>query len=321
MSEKRKNIAAKIGQTEFEIKEQNLNLKKNIDKFNELSIKYGTECMTIGDCESFKDGIRQSLTKLENNNRQIMLKKEELRLNGESFTEEEYENLKKKVSKIAIPEDIHSSVISLKLEKKNTEREFEEAANILSEKKMLLISLGTGFEDENSIAEKEKKLLQKLERLTLAHKALVLASDALEKAMTATRDRIAPTLSELSSEFISKATDGRYDKISVDNSLEISYTFRGATRAPEHLSEGTKDIVYLAFRVSLVSMLFPDTPPIIIDEGFAGMDDRRLELALSALMTRAQNLSSQVLVFSPTTREATIGRTLGANIITMPNRN
>ena len=146
----------------------------------------------------------------------------------------------------------------------------------------MLSSMLAGFEDEATIDKRISKLALEMERLEFIHGALMLAEDALEKASTASRDRIAPTLSKLSSQFIEHTTGGKYQKINVDSSLKLSYTHEETTRELDYLSEGTQDVVYLAFRLSLVSMLFSDPPPIVIDEGLAGMDDNRLESTLRA---------------------------------------
>ena len=182
-----------------------------------------------------------------------------------------------------------------------------------------LSSLIAGFEDEDTINQKISELNRQLEKLLRVHEAICLAADSLEKASNASRNKIAPKLSALSSRIIADATSGKYTRINVDDKLNLSYTHNESTRNIGYLSEGTKDVVYSAFRISLISMLFKDTPPVIIDEGLGGMDDTRLEAMLSALINHGNEENIQILIFSPTKRESTAASKLGADTFTMPS--
>ncbi|MBE6543385.1 MAG: hypothetical protein E7675_03215 [Ruminococcaceae bacterium] len=320
-SEKRELLAKQIGETEGLIKEHDEKLKRILADYTYLSEKYGVSCSTVSHMETFRNSIKDIIEELDRLDVAITRKKEDHRLNAEDFTEEEYLALLS-MDMPQIPENrsIRSMLIDAKAEKRSLEKRAEALSSALTQKKVKLTSMLSGFEDEEALKKRIAELDSKIQKLQYIYSALCLAYDSLEKAGTASRNRIAPRLSSLASDFIAEATGGKYDCINVDSRLELSYTHEESTRNIAHLSEGTKDIVYLAFRISLISTLFKDKPPVIIDEGFAGMDDERLQSTLGAMMSHAKKEGAQLFIFSPTSREAQFASCLGAGVFTMPPR-
>lgn len=319
ISEHRDSIAGQIAEIKGLIHQNDKKLKRILENYTYLSKKYGVVCQSISQCETFRNDVRQKVEEFEKISSVITRTKNQYQLNGESYTEEEYNMLKsKELPQFPDSFTLHSTLMEEKRKKRRLEEQADEAGASLTDTKMQLSSLMAGFEDVEIIDERISLLNKQLERLLFVHKAISLASEALEKASTASRNRIAPNLSKLSSQIISDATDGKYEKITVDSKLKLSYIQNESTRDIGYLSEGTKDVVYIAYRISLVSVLFEDTPPIVIDEGFAGMDDQRLEATLNAVSIHAKNKDSQIFIFSPTTRESAVASGLGANVFIMP---
>lgn len=137
----------------------------------------------------------------------------------------------------------------------------------------------------------------KYQAYMLAHAAIKASGDSL-------RARIAPRLSEKASELVSLATDGKYQTIGIDNSLNVS--FRTDETAPErevaYMSAGTKALTYISFRLALMAHLFgKKNPPIVFDEAFASLDNTRLEAVMALLTEHAK--TSQVILMTCHDRE------------------
>ncbi len=114
-------------------------------------------------------------------------------------------------------------------------------------------------------------------------RAYTLSIDAIENASDRLRAEIAPRLSRYIRSVMDKVTDGRYSDVSVTNRLLMSYREEDAQRALGYMSDGTRDLAYMALRMALLDLLYDEKPPICFDESFAHLDNRRTRSALSAL--------------------------------------
>jgi uncharacterized protein YhaN len=105
-------------------------------------------------------------------------------------------------------------------------------------------------------------------------------------------------------EFLAAATEGRYRRLAVEpETLSLSVwsdEAGGWIEAVEpHLSRGTVDLVYLAARLALVTVLTGGRrPPLLFDDPFITFDDRRRAGALALL--RELSRDHQVFLFTYT---------------------
>ena len=133
--------------------------------------------------------------------------------------------------------------------------------------------------------------------LQLAGRELNAAGEGLSRGLT-------PRLAARAGELMSLATDGRYAALGVTDGLEMEITSDLGTWPADHLSAGTLDAAYLSLRLSLAELLFrQNTPPLIFDESFARMDDRRLAAVFTLLKDYAAQ-GRQVILLTSQKREA-----------------
>ena len=138
--------------------------------------------------------------------------------------------------------------------------------------------------------------------------SLVLAIEALETASTNLRGTITPKIRALSNEYMSRLTDGKYDTVTVSDSLEMSMNDNGFSYHIDTFSTGTKDAAYLALRLSLLSLLpSSETPPMLMDETLAMIDDKRAKKLLSMLSDHSKN-KGQCILFCCHDREERLCR-------------
>ena len=107
---------------------------------------------------------------------------------------------------------------------------------------------------------------------------------------------------------MSSITEGKYDKIVIDDKLNISINSPSRLLKSSHLSKGTLEQIYLSLRLAAADILFgDDTKPILMDDAFAMYDNKRMGRALEFLN---ENLD-QVIIFSCHTREKVMADKLG----------
>jgi len=102
---------------------------------------------------------------------------------------------------------------------------------------------------------------------------------------------------------LERITGGRYRRVRVDDTnlgIEVWAPERDDWVPVTDLSQGTLDIVYLAARLGLVRLVTGDRrPPLVLDDPFVTLDDRRATHALELLRTIADDLQVIVLTTSP----------------------
>ena len=145
-----------------------------------------------------------------------------------------------------------------------------------------------------------------IEEQTAQYEAISLAVDTLKEANTELQSRFSPLLGETAGRIMSRLTDGRYEKLAFDKSLEASVQTKDETvsRNVLSLSVGTADQIYLALRLAVCEMILPEDKacPLILDDTLCNFDDQRAYLALDYLKTLAR--TRQILLFTCHAREA-----------------
>ena len=127
-----------------------------------------------------------------------------------------------------------------------------------------------------------------------------LARDTLQVARERTLVRAQDELAPRAGAYLASLTGGRYSSMIVDSSLNVSVAPPGGLQAavePRRLSKGTQDQVYLAVRLALMDLLFPNArPPLFLDDPFVKFDDARRTAALQLCQRIAQE--RQVILFT-----------------------
>ena len=160
------------------------------------------------------------------------------------------------------------------------------------------------FDISAEIARTEEQLKSQKERFS----ALVLAMETIEAASANLRSDIAPKLHTISNGYMNRLTDGKYNSVSLTGDLKMSMSEDGFSYPIDLFSTGTKDAAYLALRLSLLSLLSSgETPPLLMDETLAMIDDNRAKRLLSMLDEHSKT-SGQCIIFCCHDREARLCR-------------
>ena len=144
--------------------------------------------------------------------------------------------------------------------------------------------------------------------------ALVLAMESIESASERLRGSITPEIKQRASDIMSIISGGRYEELNTGKKLQPSVISNGIPMGAELLSGGTRDSVYLALRIALMSQIFSeDMPPLMLDEALCQLDDKRAAETVS-LLSELTKTDMQILLFTCHSREAQICERLGVNV-------
>lgn len=167
----------------------------------------------------------------------------------------------------------------------------------------------------------ESELVKKrLAEETAKHDALVTAIEALDAACENIRVGAFPGLSERAGELFSLMTDGKYDALTVsgaDSRIEVREKGSSVFRSADYLSAGAFDAAYIAVRLAFADCFCREKPPVVFDDSFARLDDRRLGNVLRILAKLSDEY--QIFILTCHDREAKLleKEAKGAQIMTV----
>ena len=133
--------------------------------------------------------------------------------------------------------------------------------------------------------------------------AITLAIDRICALTAGIYEQSGGQLNERASRILSEITEGRYNRIVLDELSEVRIHTPSRVLGLHQVSGGTLQQIYFALRMAAGEMLGDGVNlPVILDETFALYDDERLEAALRWL----KNSGRQVLLFTCQKREREI---------------
>ncbi len=164
--------------------------------------------------------------------------------------------------------------------------------------------IGISLEDTDLLKRLYKDTEEELAASRKRYRACLLALEKLAEASENLRKTVAPRLSRQAGSLADTMTNGKYRAVKVDAALDFTCFDGERYYQPEQLSAGTQDIMYLSLRMALASVLFRrESVPLIFDESFAHIDDRRIKSILH-LLTNSAGEQNQILIFTCHQREA-----------------
>jgi len=162
--------------------------------------------------------------------------------------------------------------------------------------KSVTVSREELLQAEETLAGIEADLERAKHRLAsyqLAHTCMV---QARTETLVRAQDQLAPQMAK----YIEILSLGKYTRVEVGTNLEIAVASLQESERfikPSALSKGARDQVYLAARLALTDLLFPDVlPPLFLDDPFVAFDPERRQAAAKLCIQIAQN--RQVFLFT-----------------------
>lgn len=111
------------------------------------------------------------------------------------------------------------------------------------------------------------------------------------------KDKRLPQVINEATDIFTHLTNGHYVQVTYANDNLMVKQVNGQMYEPVELSQSTKEILYIALRLSLIKTLKPYYPfPIIIDDAFVHFDKQRKEIMMNYL--RQMPNSYQILYFT-----------------------
>ena len=214
------------------------------------------------------------------------------------------------VGNLDISEYDSISAADLRRERDFTENAVTRLGESISDLRVKHARLTAQRDDPLTLAVRRDALARELAEDRERLEACVLAMEALEAAGKGVRESVAPRLRELARDCMGRISDGKYTELGVDAAFGLTISADGAYRELEYMSGGTAEAAYLSLRLALVKLLYRrELPPMIFDESFAQLDDRRS----GAMLSIAAGSGAQAIVLTCQSREARLAGELSVS--------
>lgn len=120
----------------------------------------------------------------------------------------------------------------------------------------------------------------------------------LEEAKSGLSTRYLADMQNSFSNLLNTLMDGAAPESVMDTSFKVKLREGGKTQHPESLSQGWRDAVQFCVRLSLAEALYTEgeKPPIILDDPFVNLDERRLRAAKKLLVSLSDKYQILYLV-------------------------
>lgn len=185
-----------------------------------------------------------------------------------------------------------------------------ELGNQASQLEGTLQALEQGYRPVGRIQREQAELEEQRRSWDQDLEALALAKERLAQLSEAVHHSLAPQLNQQVSQLVAQATQGRYPRAVVDQKLgvRLEQADTGRIVPLSALSSGAADLVGLSLRLGLAPVLgTEERPPLLLDDSFTQLDDRRLARVLEHLAQRVQQKElPQILLFTCHSREGEI---------------
>ncbi|MBQ9747413.1 MAG: AAA family ATPase [Clostridia bacterium] len=174
-----------------------------------------------------------------------------------------------------------------------------------------LATLRSGDYRPGELAEEKAYLDNQIETLTKKWSAYMLAIESIERASGKLREGLSPKIASNAGRLMSLMSDGQYATFGVDGDFALSYSDGTMMHDAATLSAGTGDLAYLCLRIALIELLYKKAmPPLLFDESFVRMDDRRLKRVM-LLLHKYASRQCQSIILSCHAREREMSNEIG----------
>lgn len=166
-------------------------------------------------------------------------------------------------------------------------KQSEELLKVEKEIKDLEHIIEKRFLGKREIPEIEEDILineERIMKLEKEFKALELAGELFQESFDEIRKNVGPDLNSKVIRKFNSLTDGIYEEAKISEDYRLKVRNNGMLFDADILSNGAKDQLYLALRLSFINMLFKNKEvPIFLDDAFVQYDDERRKKALELL--------------------------------------
>ena len=189
-------------------------------------------------------------------------------------------------------------VDALSARERALQKELAEVQNRQVELKSHIGRLSSDVERLPEIEATVRALEEELTQARANSNTIANTAQFLEEAKTGLSTRYLADMQTSFSALLKTLMDDNAPESVMDTSFKVKLRQSGKTQHPESLSQGWRDAVEFCVRLSLTEALYAEgeTPPIILDDPFVNLDERRLTAAKRLLVALSEKYQILYLI-------------------------
>lgn len=189
-------------------------------------------------------------------------------------------------------------VDALSARERALQKELGEVQNRQVELKSHIGRLSSDVERLPEIEATVRALEEELTQARANSNTIANTAQFLEEAKTGLSTRYLADMQTSFSALLKTLMDDNAPESVMDTSFKVKLRQSGKTQHPESLSQGWRDAVEFCVRLSLTEALYAEgeTPPIILDDPFVNLDERRLTAAKRLLVALSEKYQILYLI-------------------------
>lgn len=178
------------------------------------------------------------------------------------------------------------------IQEKKTARQ-QRIANLSSEANQL-VEKGDLIKINQDLSNLEEDLKQQYAH----YLAQVMAPEVVKMAFLGKEEALSIQILDQAAAYLAQLTEGRYQRIVLDDSTLLVINASDQSFRAVELSAGTRDLLFLAVRLALATMIHSKQPlPLLVDDAFVHLDAKRRQAALVLLQEIATEQQVIFLTF------------------------
>lgn len=192
---------------------------------------------------------------------------------------------------------------------------YVEQSKALAVKDAEIKGMAAKLEGHEELLREREDAAERLERFEEEAEILELAMALVQESRSAFDQRSRPAIYERASVFLNEMTEGRYQRLRLDEVWEsrLEAPEDGRLHEAAYFSAGTQDLLWIAVRLAVHQLLSEGRAslPLLFDDSLQGMDEKRQE-AVFKLLARLATEGCQVLYFTASKSRAALAQKAGA---------
>jgi uncharacterized protein YhaN len=276
-------------------------IKNKIEDYKKISLDLKNEKLNIDNLEKLINDDQKTFDEFvesfvidenENMTNSSKISQISMIIDKKNTITNEINSLKNRIKSYSLSEDNENALMKLNYNEKEIESKIDDLKAQRLKLKLENDNFSNNFDLVGDLALQKTDIDKKIKDSEFNLFCLEKTQDILDRANQNLSSSYLLPMKKNVVDILSSIDNKDFNNLIIDTKLNLSFSELGENRDIDYYSQGYKDLVYIAIRLSLIKMLFKEKPIIILDDPFTDFDDGKTNRALKFLNDLSQGKDS-----------------------------